>query len=58
MTDHIDQRLDLLRRQERELRDRAMLAQSSLDSMVHLDDMLSTVSSEIAELETLRPRAN
>jgi len=58
MTDHIDQRLDLLRRQERELRDRAMLAQSSLDSMVHLDDMLSTVSSEIAQLETLRPRAN
>ncbi len=58
MTDNIDQRLDLLRRQERELRDRAMLAQSSLDSMVHLDDMLSTVSSEIAQLETLRPRAN
>lgn len=51
MADSIEQRLDLLKHKERELRDRATLAQSSLDSISHLDDMLTAVSSEIAQLE-------
>jgi len=53
----IDQRLHQLRHQERELRDQATLAQSSLDSMAHLDNRLSSISSEIAQLESQRARS-
>jgi hypothetical protein len=58
MKESIDRRLDLLKHKERELRDRATLSQSSLDNTFRLENMLSAVTSEIAQLEIQSSRSN
>ena len=51
MTDDIQKRLTLLKKQERELRDRTSFSQSSVETTLQLELRLSEVASEIAQLE-------
>ena len=51
MTEDIRKRLDMLRRQERELRDQSYFSSNSLDYTARLEVQLMDVTSEIAQLE-------
>jgi hypothetical protein len=51
MTEEIRRRLDLLKREERELRDQTYFSSNSLDYRAQLEGRLMDVSTEIAQLE-------